>query len=268
MSGADFFVGLLRPDGAIFTSPRQSPGNAIEGKSEALKGRYPANHALSGLIFWVRCIPRALPWAFPSPPRWGSKCTIRAARFVRSGTILVLLACASLHAEVQIERVFLPHAASPSSFAIGLPGGVNFCFDPVRGAVSYAWTGGFLDLSPARPGPAKFMHAAKLLGPVVYQETGVAPLRRGDPARAPVVEFTGYTLHAAAVEFRYTIDGVLVREDVRAATGGAGLIRRFTIAGGSDAKWWHVVEGRPPTELKREGRDTFVLELPFGKAAK
>lgn len=192
---------------------------------------------------------------------------VRVARFVRSGTLLALACAASLRAEVQIERLFLPDAA-PSSFAIGLPGGVNFCFDPVRGAVSYAWTGGFLDLSPARPGPGKFIHAAKLLGPVVYQETGVAPLRRGDPARAPVVEFTGYTLRADAVEFRYTVDGLAVREEIRAAPGGAGLTRRFTIAGGSDAKWWHVVDGRPPAELKREAAGTFVLELPFGKAAK
>jgi len=180
---------------------------------------------------------------------------------------LAFAASFPLRAEIQIERVFLPDA-SPSSFAIGLPGDVNFCFDPVRGAVSYAWTGGFLDLAQTRPGPGKFIHPAKLLGPVLYQETGVAPLRRGDPARAPAVEFTGYTLHADAVEFRYTVDGVPVREEVRAAAGGAGLIRRFTLAGGSDAKWWHVVDGRPPAELKRESRGTFVLELPFGKAAK
>ncbi len=196
---------------------------------------------------------------------------VRFARFVRSGTalaLLALLAGTSLRAEVQIERLYLPHAASPSSFAIGLPGGVNFCFDPARGAVSYVWTGGFLDLAPTRPGPGKFIGPAKLLGPVVYQETGVAPLRRGDPARAPAVEFTGYTLRADAIEFRYTVDGVPVREEIRAAAGGAGLTRRFTIDGGSDAQWWHVVDGRPPTELKRESGGTFVLELPFGKAAK
>lgn len=206
-----------------------------------------------------------------NPCAHGQGYQIRVARRVRSGTVLALLAslaCASLRAEVQIARLFLPLDASPSSFAIGLPGGVNVCFDPVRGAVSYAWTGDFIDVVAARPGPGKFIQPAKLPGPVVYQETGVAPLRRGDPTRTPVVEFTGYTLKSDAVEFRYTVDGVLVREEVRAAAQGAGLIRRFTIAGGSDAKWWHVVEGRPPTELKREGRDTFVLELPFGKAAK
>jgi hypothetical protein len=185
----------------------------------------------------------------------------------RVGALLLFAAaCTALRAEVQVERTYLPDAA-PSSFAIGLPGGVNFCFDPVRAGVSYAWTGGFIDLTPARPGAGKFIRPAKPLGPVVYREAGTAPLRRGDPSRAPVVEFAGYTLRDDAVEFRYTIDGVLVHEEIRAGKNGAVLTRRFTIESGLDAKWWHVVEGQPATELKREG-NALVLELELGKPAK
>lgn len=180
---------------------------------------------------------------------------------------LALFAAPASRAEVQIERLFLPHAASPSSFAIGLPGGINFCFDPVRAAVSYVWTGGFLDLTPARPGPGKFISAARLLGPLAYQETGFAPLRRGDPARAPAVEFTGYRLRDDAVEFRYTIDGTPVREVIRARADGTALVRRFQIEAGADAKWWHVAAGQPPMELRRERDGTFVLELPLAKPA-
>lgn len=170
------------------------------------------------------------------------------------------------HADVLIERVFMPHDAAPSSFAIGLPGGVNFCFDPVRGGISYAWKGGFVDLTPARPGTGKFIHAVKLLGPLVYQESGLAPLRRGDPARVPTVEFTGYALRDDAVEFRYTIDGAAVREEIRANPDGTALTRRFHVEGAGDSKWWHVTDGKPATELKRERDGTFVLELPLGKA--
>jgi hypothetical protein len=101
----------------------------------------------------------------------------------------------------------------------------------------------------------------------VYREAGVAPLRRGDPSLTPVVEFAGYTLRDDAIEFRYTIDGVLVREEIRAGKDGAVLTRRFTIEGGLDAKWWHVVDGQPATELKREGH-ALVLELDLGKATK
>lgn len=178
----------------------------------------------------------------------------------------LLAGVASSRAEVQVERGFLPDAG-PSSFAIGLPGGVNFCFDPVRGGVTYAWTGGFLDLSPLRPGAGKFIKPAKLLGPVVYREAGAAPLRRGDPARVPAIEFTGYTLRDDAIEFRYTLDGTPVREEIRARSGG-GLVRRFQIEGGGDAKWWHVVEGRPATELKRDATGAFVLESDFTAGAK
>ena len=175
-----------------------------------------------------------------------------------------LLLMLPLRAEVQIERIYLPDAA-PSSFAIGLPGGVNFCFDPVRCAVNYAWPGDFLDITPARPGPGKFIKPAKPLGPLLYRESGVAPLRRGDPNRAPAVEFTGYTLRGDAVEFRYTIDGLAVREEIRARPGGDGLTRRFHLEGGSDARWWHVTDGRPPAELKREAGGALVHDVEFAK---
>lgn len=188
------------------------------------------------------------------------------ARCVRSGAIAVIFAACTVRAEIQVERTFLPDAG-PSSFAIGLPGHVNFVFDQVRCGVSYAWTGDYLDLSPARPGAGKFIKPAKPLGPIVYRESGVAPLRRGDPARLPVVVFAGYTVANDAIEFRYTIDGALVREEIRARANGTGLVRRFHIAGAADAKWWHVADGQPPAELKREG-DGFVLEVPFAKEAK
>lgn len=182
---------------------------------------------------------------------------------VRALALALMLLPSAARAEVRIERTWLPHDASPSSFAIGLPGGVNFCFDPVRCSVSYAWTGGFLDLATARPGPGKFISPAKLLGPVVYRETGAAPLRRGDPTRAPVVEFNGYTLRDDAVEFRYTIDGVPVRETIRARANGLGLTRRFQFEGGADAKWWHAADGKPATELARTANGALAIEVTF-----
>lgn len=181
---------------------------------------------------------------------------------------VLFLFAALARAEVLIERLFLPLEATPSSFAIGLPGGVNFCFDPVRSAVSYAWTGGFLDLTPARPGTGKFIYPAKLLGPVVHRETGLAPLRRGDSSRVPTVEFAGYTLRDDAIEFRYTIDGALVREEVRARADGQALIRKFRIEGGHDAKWWYAVEGKPAVELARDAGGALVLEVVFAKEAR
>lgn len=173
----------------------------------------------------------------------------------------------TLRAEVLIDRIFMPHGASPSSFAIGLPGGVGFCFDPLRVAVSYVWTGGFIDATPARPGLGKFTDAAKLLGPIVYRESGAVPLRREDRGRVPTVEFTGYTLKSDAVEFRYTVDGQPVREEIRLRADGRALVRTLHVAGGGDARWWHVVAGQPAQALNRTAGGALRLELPLAETA-
>ncbi len=162
---------------------------------------------------------------------------------------LAALASATVRAEVLLERTALPLDAAPSSFAVGLPGGINVCFDPTRCAVSYVWQGGFLDLTTVRPGMGKLISPAKLLGPVVYRESGVSPLRRGDPTRAPVVMFKGYTLGPDAIEFRYLLDDVLVREEIRVAPGSARLTRRFRLEGATDASWWYVTAGQPARPL-------------------
>lgn len=180
----------------------------------------------------------------------------------------IVLACAPLaRAEVQIERTMLPEAHA-SSFAFGLPGGVSFCYDPVRGGLNYAWTGGFLDITNVRP-INKLIKAAELGGPIAYRETGSAPLRRGDPRRVPAIEFKGYTLRAAEVELRYTIDGAPVRETIAALPNRAGLRRTFRFDGaGADAAWFHVVEGRPAAPLAREASGAFVIEHRFAEGTK
>ncbi len=192
---------------------------------------------------------------------------MKISRALPLARVLLALFAVAARAEVLIERTVLPFDVSPSSFAIGLPGGVNFCFDPVRGGVCYAWTGGFIDLTTVRPGVGgKHISPVKLLGPVVYREEGNAPLRRGDPTRPPVVEFKGYTLHDDAVEFRYTVDGFLLQEEIRARPGG-GLVRRFRVAGGTDAKWWYVTDGQPARPLAVGADGQLTLEIPFQSPA-
>lgn len=193
--------------------------------------------------------------------RSGERHATRAKRAALLGLLLIAPA-AALRAEVQIERTFLPDAHA-SSFAFGLPGGVNVCYDPVRGGVNYAWTGGFLDLANVRP-VNKLVKAAVPLGPIVYRETGPAPLRRGAVERTPVVEFKGYTLQEAAVELRYTVDGVLVHETLAALPGGKGLRRTFRVDGtGADAAWHYAVDGRPAQALTPGPGGVFTLEIPF-----
>ena len=174
----------------------------------------------------------------------------------------MLLGLSVIRAEVLIERTFLPDAHA-SSFAFGLPGGVSFCYDPIRGGVNYAWTGGFLDISNVRP-INKLVKAAVLAGPVVYRESGLSPLRRGDALRAPVVEFKGYTLRDAEVELRYTVDGVAVSETISALPNRAGLRRRFQFdRSAADATWFYTVENRPALALTMDASGAFVLEQSF-----
>jgi len=168
--------------------------------------------------------------------------------------------------EVLVERTMLPDARA-SSFAFGLPGGVNICYDPVRGGVNYAWTGGFLDLTSVRP-TNKLIKAATLLGPVVYREAGSSPLRRGDATRVPAVEFKGYTLRDSAVELRYTVDGAPVSEPLTALPTRTGLRRTFRFdRAGADAPWFYAVEGRPAIALAKDSAGDFTLDVPFVSTA-
>lgn len=168
--------------------------------------------------------------------------------------------------EVLIERAMLPDSRA-GSFAFGLPGGISFCYDPTRGGLNYAWTGGFIDLTNVRP-VNKLIKPAGLVGAVVYRESGPSPLRRGDVNREPVVEFKGYTLRDSAVELRYTVDGVPVSEEIRARPSGDGLVRRFRFdRAGADAQWFYVVAGRPATTLTKDASGVLTLDVPFHKRA-
>lgn len=192
---------------------------------------------------------------------------------LRAGWLVAFLAPLAVTAqsalapgEVLIERAMLPDARA-GSFAFGLPGGVNFCYDPTRGGVNYAWTGEFLDITNVRP-VNKLIKAATLRGPVVYREQGESPLRRSNATREPVVEFKGYTLRASAVELRYTLDGTAVAETISALPGAAGLKRTFRFdRAGADANWLYVVAGQPPAALTRDAAGDFTLDVLFTKTA-
>lgn len=192
---------------------------------------------------------------------------------------LAWLAAASARGDLLIERTLLPDAA-PSAFAVGFPNGVSFCYDVSRGGLSYIWRGGFIELASVRPAAGKSISPVKLLGDVVYREEGFFPLRTGDPQRGVAVSFKGYRLRDNAIEFRYEIDGRLVVEEVALLPDGAGLIRRFRIAGARAGEaWWYVpgeTSGGKLTAPRTEGdagrfrfdaTQEFSLEVRFEKEA-
>ena len=205
----------------------------------------------------------------PSKPRMRLLCT----------ALLVMTEMAVLRGadSLLIERTLMPDAA-PSSFAVGFPNGVNFCYDVVRGGLSYIWRGGFVDVNNVRPNAGKSITPVKLLGNIVYREEGFFPLRFGDPQNGVEFVFKGYRLAGNAIEFRYEIDRRRVREEVTALPDGSGLLRRFHLEGAAAGEtWWYVPGSRSGGKLAASNAvsdaggyrfDTareFTLEVHFAK---
>ena len=115
----------------------------------AATNRLTAGQAGSGSFFPLQFFPMV------TSPRLSLKNSVR--KHVLSIHCLLALAVGWVSlaqaGELRIERTLLPDAA-PSSFAVGFPSGVNFCYDVVRGGVSYIWQGGFVDVTSVRPNAA------------------------------------------------------------------------------------------------------------------
>lgn len=150
---------------------------------------------------------------------------------------------------VAVYRTMLPECG-PSSFAVALGPGLGFSFDPGRGGVNYVWQGEFVDLGPTWR--AKINQPADLRGPIIYRESVRFPLRLGVTGREPKFEFKGYALQPDAVEFHYLLDGVLVREEVRASAKGRGLIRCFRVDEPVSG-WSYALEPQPGVKASVPG---------------
>jgi hypothetical protein len=148
-------------------------------------------------------------------------------------------------AGLRVYRTMMPDSG-PSSFAVGLGADFGLSYDPGRGGVNYIWRGEFADLGPTVR--AKINNPAEIRGAIVYRESIRYPLRLNDREREPKFEFKGYSLLGDAVEFRYLLDGVLVREEIRASPDGRGVARRFRLSGPLE-RWWYLVEPQPGVEV-------------------
>jgi hypothetical protein len=127
---------------------------------------------------------------------------------------------------LRLQRTWMPNAY-PSSFAVGFASGVNFCFDPVRGNLIYAWQGDYLDLRPTVDG--KNPGEPIIQGRIFHEDMAPSGFRTGNKNTAPVIRFRGYQVKNDLPEFQYEVDGILVRETVRPGPGGAGLVRQFEL---------------------------------------
>ncbi len=142
--------------------------------------------------------------------------------------------------------------ATPSAFAVGLPGGVSYCFDAGEVRLRYAWLGGYVDMTGTlyekRDSATRLTRTADLVGEVFYRPEGF-PLRVGDPNRIPQRRFRGYRLVGGYPEFHYQVDGIDVYEKVRPTTAKDGVIRDFRVRTVQQPMWF-LADGRAGATMK------------------
>ncbi len=128
-----------------------------------------------------------------------------------------------------IYRTFMPES-SPASIAVGLEGGLSYCFDTTPVMLRYAWRGGFIDNSEVFKGHVSEQRAT-VEGEIFYRNGVGFPLRIGPSDAPPDPEFEGYEMIDGRPQFEYTIGDVLVREVVEPTPDGTGLRRTFQLVG-------------------------------------
>ncbi len=140
--------------------------------------------------------------------------------------------------------------ATPAAIAVGLPGGVSYCFDAGAVRLRYAWLGGFVDLSPVlhhkKNKETNRTETARIVGDVFFRE-GPYPFRVGHREQIPQRRFRGYRLLDSVPEFHYEVDGVEIRELIQPIAGG--IVRRFRIARVSEPMWF-VAPSHPGVRMR------------------
>jgi cytochrome c551/c552 len=113
-----------------------------------------------------------------------------------------------------IVRWDMPEA-TPAAIAVGLPGGLSFCFDAGQSKLLYAWRGGFLDMTGTllrKTDAKRLTPTAALVGDVFWRSPAAYPIALGAERRSPTPRFKGYRLVDGTPEFRYLLDNLEVRE--------------------------------------------------------
>jgi hypothetical protein len=196
-------------------------------------------------------------------------------------------------------RTFMPDA-SPQSVAVGYPDGVSVTFDAATCRLAYAWSGNFLDASPAWDGrggnPARPLGSRFWTAPpgcpwatTDSKSTPDFVTRAADPAHgAPLPEgqfydgprllhFAGYTVDASGTPtFRYRLDvGDNRTIEVRERPGplrspaGVGVVRQFTLTLPGEQTAWMWAGGAVAEPRLYEARDLHAplsLDLRTGLA--
>ncbi len=126
-----------------------------------------------------------------------------------------------------LYRTFMPDC-SPAAIAVALSPTHSYCFDAGKCYLRYAWAGGFVDNTNHWKGNGNAL--GKIQGTIYFKDQVGHPLRVGKADKLPEVAFKGYQLTNRLPTFRYALDGVEVRETLKALPNNEGLTRTFTFA--------------------------------------
>jgi azurin len=135
-----------------------------------------------------------------------------------------------------LYRLFMPNS-NPASVAIMLPGDINLCWDASACRPRYVWQGAGVDISKYWKGNGS--GRVKLVGDTLWEAGAESPLRFAKTSPATTA-FKGYALHQGFPEFRYLLDGVLVKELIRDHTQGLGIDISFQVD--TDKALYYVVD--------------------------
>ena len=129
----------------------------------------------------------------------------------------------AVHHHPVVMRVHV-EGASARSIAVGMPGGMNYCFDAARCCVQFGWAGAFLDVGPDRDNRGG--GSCKTLGPRFSTGDAGWPLAAAPGERGPA-KFVGYRTRPAPA-FEIDWGGSMVTWEIEPAPEGVGLRYTFT----------------------------------------
>jgi uncharacterized cupredoxin-like copper-binding protein len=139
--------------------------------------------------------------------------------------------------------------SGPASIAVMLPGGQNYCWDAGACRLRYVWRGAFVNPMPHWQGNGDAF--TEIRGTIYYRARAGFPLRFAEAKKVPAdVKFLGFRVVEKLPEFHYRVNGVDVRELIKAAHHG-GIETTFTITGNKSAVYF-VTDPADGVEVKSE----------------
>jgi hypothetical protein len=103
-----------------------------------------------------------------------------------------------------------------------------------------------VDLAPTWK--AKINKPSDVRGEIFYREELGDGLSLEVGAQPRVYRFKGYRYRPGAVELSYTLNGILVHEEISAVADGSGVIRHFRLSAPVDA-WGFRVASNPTARV-------------------